>query len=35
MKEEFENTKGVIRIRKSKDENTMAKRKRTKGQTTI
>jgi hypothetical protein len=31
--EEFEDTKGVIRIRISK--NTMAKRKSTKGQTTI
>ena len=28
--EEFENTKGVIRIRKSKKDNTMANRKRTK-----
>jgi hypothetical protein len=46
LKEEFEDTKGVIRIRKSKkvkqdngqkkkDKRTMAKRKRTKGQTTI
>jgi len=34
MEEEFEDTKGVIRICKSK-KNTMAKRKRTKGQTTI
>jgi hypothetical protein len=33
MEEEFEDTKGVIRICKSK--NTMAKRKRTNGQTTI
>jgi hypothetical protein len=34
--EEHEDTKGIIRIRKSKkDRNTMVKRKRTKGQTTI
>jgi len=33
-KEEFEDTKGVMRIRKSK-KNRMAKRKSTKGQTTI
>ena len=32
-REEFEDTKGVVRIRTSKD--TMAKRKRTKGQKTI
>jgi hypothetical protein len=31
----LEDTKGVIRIRLSKKYNTMAKRKRTKGQTTI
>jgi len=31
----LEDTKGVIRIRISKKYNTMAKRKRTKGQTTI
>jgi hypothetical protein len=36
LKEEFEDTKGAIRIRISKGiDNTMAKRKRTKGQTTI
>ena len=36
LKEEFEDTKGVIRIRKSKkDRQHNAKRKRTKGQTTI
>jgi hypothetical protein len=39
MKEEFEDTKGVIRIRISKENRqhmyTMAKRKSTKGQTTI
>ena len=34
MEEEFEDTKGAIRIRISK-KNTMAKRKSTKGQTTI
>jgi len=35
--EEFEDTKGVLRIRISKKntDNTMAKRKSTKGQTTI
>jgi len=33
--EEFEDTKGVIRIRKRNTDNTMAKRKSTKGQTTI
>jgi hypothetical protein len=33
--EEFEDTKGVIRILKSKDRQHMVKRKRTKGQTTI
>jgi hypothetical protein len=36
LKEEFEDTKGVIKIRISKkNRNTMAKRKSTKGQTTI
>jgi len=35
FKKEFEDTKGVIIIRKSEDTNTMAKRKKTKGQTTI
>ena len=35
LQEEFEDTKGVIRIRKPKTDNTMAKRKRTKGQTMI
>jgi len=35
MEEEFEYTKGVIRICKSKNDNTMAKRKGTKGQTAI
>jgi hypothetical protein len=37
FKKEFEDTKGVIiiqNVRKSEDNNTMAKRKRTKGQTT-
>ena len=33
--EEFEDTKGAIRNRISKNRHTMAKRKRTKGQTTI
>jgi hypothetical protein len=36
MYEEFKETKGVIRIRKSRrTDNTMAKRKSTKGQTMI
>jgi len=35
MQHEFEDTKGLIRIRKSKTDNTMAKRKRTNGQTMI
>jgi hypothetical protein len=36
VQEEFEDTKGVIRIRKSKrTDNIMTKRKRTLGQTTI
>jgi len=35
VKEEYEDIKGVIRIRKSKKDNTMAKRKMAKGQTTI
>ena len=34
-KEQFEDIKGVIRIRRSKKDNTMAKRKGVKGQTTI
>ena len=35
LEEEFEDTKWVIRVRKSKKKDTtMAKRKRTKGQTT-
>ena len=33
--EEFEDTKGAIRIRKSKDKQTIAKGKRTKGQIMI
>ena len=33
--EEFEDIKGVIRIRKSKDRHHNAQNKRTKGQTTI
>jgi hypothetical protein len=35
FKEEFEDIKWEIRIRKSKADNTMAKWRRTKGQTTI
>jgi len=37
IQEEFEDTEGVVRIRKWKKntDNTMAKRKSTKGQTTI
>jgi hypothetical protein len=36
LEDEFEDTKGVIRMLKSKkNSNTMAKRKRAKGQTTI
>ena len=35
VNEEFQDIKGVIRIRKSKKNNTMAKRKMAKGQTTI
>jgi len=35
VEEEFEDTKGVIRIRKWKTDNTMAKRKSTKWQTLI
>jgi len=34
-KKEFEDTKGIIRIHKSKDRQPMARRKRIKGQTTI
>jgi hypothetical protein len=35
LEEEFEDIKGVIRIRKSRTDNTMARRKSTKGPTTI
>jgi len=35
VKKSFEDTKGAIRICISKNNNTMAKRKSTKGQTTI
>jgi len=35
IQDEFEDAEGVIRISKSKEDNTMAKRKRTKWQTTI